>query len=240
MNSLLSKRRTQKIGKGSFVTARRILPSSSDAQKRVSLAGRVVKRLVGRFDLHDGIRIKKMIKEYTQKLNLAKVPTIRTDVRLVPTKKAGKLKLLMIQDFVPQENILSNRLKKCSSQEAVYWFIKTKEMIENLNDYNRTHHTRLGLDALSKNIGIVEGNLVLIDLYPAYVRGEQKIEVEDIAKRKRGFFRAIKRNIFPKGVEEKATKTLIKKMELDLLLRDALFDFESKRPELIDKFVEAL
>lgn len=50
--------------------------------------------------LKQGIRIKRMIGEYTEKLREAKIQTIGTEVKVIPTKKAGEMKVLRIQKFV--------------------------------------------------------------------------------------------------------------------------------------------
>lgn len=241
MNPLsFSKRRTQKVGKGSFVAARRILPSALDTQKRVTLAGRVVKKLSGKTTLEQGLRIKRMIIDYSKKLKEARVSTLSTDIRIIPTKKEGEMKVMMLQNFVPQEDVLSNRLKKCNPKEAVYWFRKTIELIKKVEEYNKNHPAMLGLDAMPKNFGIIEGKLVLIDLYPAYIIGQDQIRTTDISKRKAGFLKLIKRKLVQNKVKRKAANTIQTKMDPKKLTEQVLNQFKKARPELLEQFIDAI
>lgn len=240
MNSLLSKRRTQKIGKGSFVTARRILPSPRDTQKRVTLAGRVVKRICGKTTFEQGLRIKRMVIDYSKKLKEARIPTLGTDIRVISTRKKEEMKVLMLQSFVPEEDVLSNRLKKCNPKEAVYWFRKTMDLINKIEEYNKTHSAQLGLDAMPKNFGIIKGKLVLIDLYPAYIIGQDQIKTTDISKRKTGFFKLIKRKLVQSQVKRKAENTIQTKMDPKRLTEQVLNQFKKIRPELIEQFINTI
>jgi hypothetical protein len=233
------KRKTQKIGKGMFVTAKMILPTKRDYAKRVSLTGKVLKKISGTYPLFEGIRTKKLILEYIQKLKETGIKTIQTDIKLIKTTQ-NKFKLIMLQTLIPKENLLINKIKTCSSKEAIELFEKMIITIRKIEEHNKHNSIKIGLDARLKNFGVINNELILIDLYPAYLQGNQSIKLEDISQRKRGLIRKIKRQLLMQNVEKKASNTLKRKMNPQTTINEIINKFISRRPDLKKQFLEKL
>ncbi|MGI6589141.1 MAG: DUF6206 family protein [Candidatus Iainarchaeum sp.] len=233
----IQKRKMKKLGSGMFVTAKVILPTKRDATKRVSLAGKVFKKISGTYTLPEGIRTKKIILEYLQKLGDARVKTLQTKVRLIKTPK-NKLQLIMLQTQIAKEDLLINRIKKCSPTEALNFFEQMVRNIQKIEEYNKHHSAKIGLDIRLKNFGVINNELVLIDLYPAYLQGEQKIQIGDISQRKRGVIRKIKKHLSLKNVEKKAENTIRRRMDSKITMKEMIEKFISRRPELKNQFLQ--
>ncbi len=201
-------KRFEFVGKGAFTRPKLIL-ANPQRKKQSPLTGKVVKQLYGKVTKEELSRIKNLIATYQEMLQTAGVAVIETHVR-GGLKSKGKFGVALIQEYVPEKQVLKNVISNCSTKEAVNLFREVMDIIERVNEYNKHGPGQIGLDVTIKNFALVENKITLIDTYPPFVRNvTTRIEPEDYTGRKRHWYQRVFGNIF------KSRRSRIGKMRIE-------------------------
>lgn len=232
------RKKTKRMGRGSYSVAKLVLPRTNRPKSK--LTGKVIKQLFKPLTAKEGNTLKKQIENYIHHLSEAKIAVLPTKIVLGLTKIPGKYKFTFVQPFVPKEKILFNYLRSCSKQQAIQLFNKAQTIITKIQEYNKTHETKIGLDILIKNLAVIDGEITLIDFYPPYILKNYVIPTNvNSSSQKRNF---LKRFVYAK-INNPApiyANRLTEKTTPSYLTSRTLKDFLKARPELNKEFNEIL
>ena len=132
----------------------------------------------------------------------------------------------MLQPLINKELVMSEYLKHCSNNDAIFRFKETLSIVKKIREQQKTG-TKLGIDANPKNMCICNGKTTLLDFYPAFLEKKENLNSQEISKQKRGIMRTIKLKLFPKRILKITQKRL-----------DKQFDMQSQAETLLQKFIQ--
>jgi len=236
MGFLGKTKRFEKLGKGAFSVAKRVLPRKG----RIAgpLVGKVVKIVRGSRNIESSIRTKKLIEKYVRLLGEAGVKTTPTKIKIMLSKKRHQI--LIIQPLVPKELLLQNYLQSCSKSEALEAFRQASEITRNIQKFNAQSQTKIGLDFHVNNLAKTENGLAFFDFYPPYViNTTTTLTTTDITRKRRNLLSRFRSEIMPRRAELLTIQRTKARMDLRKQFQKIAEEFIKLRPELEEHF-EAL
>lgn len=159
---------------GYYTKPKRILETSQNRGKKGSLTGKIFKQYRPLMSLERASKKKRAIVKYIEQLEKLGINVFPTQTKIIPTKRKGKFQLILIQESIPSEHIMNTYIRNCSDREAVRLFGKTINMLEKLRTANK-NGPEIGIDSSPKNLAVINGEPVLIDLYPVLGHGKDKV-----------------------------------------------------------------
>lgn len=198
------------------------------------LLGKVVKQCKKAFSAKEAVQVRERTKKYVSILKSLGIDTVQTRLVFAPTKKGYKLNF--VQPPLNQSAILENKLKYCNKAEAKDMFEKLITLLNKIQKHNEKTEEKIGFDPRLSNIVMINGELVLLDLYPSFVKNGSNIKIKEVVKEIR--------NPVLKGLlilTKQITRRQIQN-ELDLMYdmnvkkHRLLKTFTRKRPELAEEF----
>ncbi|MEK6958481.1 MAG: DUF6206 family protein [archaeon] len=231
-------RRYIKIGAGGFVSPKLILHTKESARRKSPLAGKVLKQYRSLVSAKDAVRLRNTIGLYDTRLNEMGIKTLATRIVFAPTRKQNAYQLNLIQEHVQKEMILDNYLKSCTPKEAGEIFSKSLDLLERMHRYNKSHKEKIGADITAKNLALVNGELVLLDIYPPFMKGEGELKVTDVADQRVRLESRILRLLSPARSDMRAKRKLEKMVNTNNALEVILKTFSKARPKMRREFFE--
>lgn len=231
----MQKRILKKVGRGWFTKPMHIVKMRSKS----SLQGKVLKKYQGTFTRAGALRIERMVLDYLSFLKQTGIPTLETKVKLIPTKN-NKYRLFMLQPLIEKQNILSEKLKVCSREEALDYFRQTLNYVNQLSKFNSRGAEKVGLDLKPKNYAIVNGKVTQLDFFPPQIKENMQVNSRDLtehlgSRMLRGMTRLVG---FP--VDNRIEHALEQHFSPDFLSDRISRHFTRVRPELKKEFDKVL
>ncbi len=205
------------------------------AKKRFTLAGKVLKPHKPIMTKENALVAKKEILDYVNALTEAGINVYPTQVKLIPTKIKGKLQLNFIQDLIPKNQILFEYLKHCDEKQAITTFEKALNIFEKIEKYNQGK-TKIGIDSSVLNLAIINGEISLIDIYPAYIKNNFKLTPKEAIREVRSPTIRFLTKLMPKTATAIAQKRIDNRFNTNSRKKSLLKHFIKIRPNLKTEF----
>jgi hypothetical protein len=225
---------------GYYTKPKRILETSQNRGKKGSLAGKIFKQYRPLMSLERASKKKRDIITYIEQLEKIGITVFPTKARIIPTRRNGKFQLILIQESIPSEHIMNNYIRNCTDKEAVRLFEKTINMLEKIRIANQKG-IHLSIDSSPKNLAVINGEPVLIDLYPVFLN-HGKDNVSSALSGLRSRTLRVLRKLLPTHAEKYAHKKIGQLYNVDSRQKSMLNHFSKTHPtskaifnEILDK-----
>lgn len=196
-----------------------------------ALVGKVLKPHKPLMTFSDAKQAKKEINDYIKHLTAAGIKVHPTTIKIIPTSKKGKCQLNFIQNLIPKNQLLPNYLKHCSEDKFFETFNQVLNIFNKIEKYNSSK-TRISIDSLPLNLAIINNEVVLIDIYPAFIKNDVTIQSKNALKELRSPIIRFFTKLAPKFSNSIAQKVIDNRFDLTKRKQRMFYHFSKARPNL--------
>ena len=217
--------------KGFFTRPVLVHETVESRRKKSNLAGKVLKPHKPLMTPAHAAETKAKVIEYISLLGEAGVLVHPTKIVIIPTKVRGKVQLNFVQDLIPKHFILNSYLKYCSKEEAISAFTKTLNIFEKIKAYSKPGRM-LGIDSSLINLAVVNGKIVLIDIYPPFIKNKFELTGKEHSREMRNPLFRWAAKTFPTIATRLANRVVDSRFDMPYRRSELLRHFSRARPEL--------